>query len=207
MPILLFLTFVLVHLPNFANATPPGSSGHVRNFRLELETGVSKQSFSGVAGAQFDEITHFQYSVSLLYKAGWWSNGLRYNVIPDVKVTPFTFVNGTTGEYTMEFKRIEFLTGYASTNFAFHLIFGREEIGWSGTPQLTAKSTSFFHYGAEMSYDLQLFGAQNPVSFPIAFRYLQHPARKLEFNEYPNETVSAKAGSEMGLMVGVNLDF
>ncbi len=188
------------------------SSGSSRSenppIRLHLQSGYFAQEFSGVAGSSADKLTGYHYTVGAYYGIGYWDIGAQYSMLQGITISPFIFSNGSQGDYKIDVKRIQLLTGPKSPRWRAHLIVGQETAAWSGTPDLGSKVRSDIYFGGKISYDLfKRTGIGTKFSFPLELLALYHGAREYQFTNYPNETVTVNAGFETQFNLGVAFDF
>ena len=182
------------------------SMGGEKKFRLQLDAGYSSQQFDGVSGANFSRLSQYTYGVGFFYRHKMWESGLRYSVVPNVNISPFTFLNGVIGSYHINFSRYDFLTGIFSWPYHFLIVYGIEQAAWTGSPDLGQSLKSDSHYGILVSYDISE-GAGSKFKFPISIEYLFNPQRTYTFANYPNDGVTTTAGSEYILKAGAALEF
>jgi len=176
--------------------------GAENHFTLHL--GLSSQDFSGVSGSDFSRIEHYYYGAGFQHSWGLWTGGLRYTALPSAAISRFTLATNESGQYNLDFQRIELLVGLDFSPFYVSLVIGNETMKISGAPELDAEPASTFQYGLDMSYD---FDWTPNLKIPLQVTILLHPERPLSFKNYASDSFTVSAGTEFMLGTGVAIVF
>lgn len=158
------------------------------------------------AGSKVDssQIKQLSYGLAMFYQWKFLNFGVQYQTVPNVSVSQFILSDNSAGTYNLSFVRNQFLIGGKYNLWRFYYLIGSETIGWSGTPNLQKSTATYSHSGFQLSYDLW---KQPRVTAPIVLTMLNHGQRKNEFTNYPNDTITFDAASEIILSAAFAFDF
>lgn len=173
---------------------------------LAASAGYTNVTFAGVNNSDFSAFHHYHvdFSFHRFPKMQWYRYGFGVNITPDLTFKNVVWSNGSKGNYLVTLQNIYLVLGGYRKQFLWGFLAGYESISWKGTPNAGASKLSYFTPGFELGW---FFHQEGKFTFPAFIRYWQKPERKLTFETYPNDPLSARSGHAIEVDIGVHYGF